>query len=280
MNVVMLCAPSLGGSSVVAVELARALVARDHRVTLVSTDRPMRLRGQRLPAGLDVVTARAPSHPVYRAPPDTAALASAVARLAVEADVIHAHYALPYGLAGLLASEMSGRPLALTVHGTDVVGLGGDAAVAPAVDHVLGKAAVVTAVSPWLRDAVLGRLSSPRDIRVVPNFVAAEDGPAAGRDPDAPRTPGLVHVSNFRPVKRPRDAVRALAALRRDGLDVALTCFGDGPLAGPAADLADELGVGDALHIRGLVPAGSEAEAATTGRNWRKPIVCNSSCAT
>jgi len=275
LRIAMLCAPGLGGSSVVAIELARALVARGHRVDLISTDPPVRLRDAPATPGLRVHAVRGPAHPVYRQEPDTLALASAAARI-VRGDgaaLIHAHYALPYGAAGLLASEMTGRPLVLTLHGTDVVGVGDDPRVAPVVDHVIARAAVVTAVSPHLRERALDRLSAARRIEVVPNFVAARRwsgqpgteagvaGPAArkGQEPGpapAAGRPGLVHVSNFRPVKRPLDAVRILAAVRDQGVDVALTAFGDGPLREDARRLAEGLRVAPALALVGTVPAG------------------------
>lgn len=251
-RVVTTCAPGLGGSSVVAVELARALVARGARVDLVSTDTPLRLAGAPPTPGLEVCVARGPDHPVYRVPPDTLALATAIAARARDADLIHAHYALPYGVAGLLAARMSGRPLVLTLHGTDVLGVGDDPAVAGAVRHAIAEADVVTAVSAHLAEGTLARLPEPRPIRVVPNFVrAAGEGP-----PASPRRPGLAHVSNFREVKRPLDAVRVLAAVRGAGLDVALTCWGDGPLVGEAAALAARRGVAGALHLAGVAPEG------------------------
>lgn len=254
MRIVMVCSPHLGGSGVVAVELARALLRRGHGVEMVSTDVPFRLRQpSEVAVGLSV--ARAPSYPAYGNGSDVMALATSIAEAARGADVIHAHYAVPYGVAALLGAQMSGRPYVLTLHGSDVFGVGADVRIAASVRHATAQAAVVTAVSPWL--AELATACGPVTPRLVPNFLpdAARKAypPLAAEGPRSAAS--LIHTSNFRAVKRPADAVRVLAALRAEGEVVPLTFYGDGPERPAVEALAGELGVASQLRLCGPVNA-------------------------
>ncbi len=264
------CFPTVGGSGVAASQLAMQLAARGYRVHVFASDVPVRLAGRGAWTVHRVDTSpRPPSGPV----PPPHALARAIAEVAVRAplDLLHVHYALPHGPAALLARDLlradGRRPprLVTTLHGTDVTGVTHDPAMRAQVrDAVLGSDAVVTP-SAWLRRVAVEALALPRTVRVdvVPNFVDPEafhpldDGagevPALfpGLDWSPARRPAvLLHASNFRPVKRVGDAVRALAEVRRTRAAV-LVLVGDGPERAGAEVLATSLGVRDAVAFAG-----------------------------
>jgi N-acetyl-alpha-D-glucosaminyl L-malate synthase BshA len=264
------CFPTVGGSGVAASQLAMQLAARGHRVHVLSAGVPVRLAGN---GPWTVHAVDTPTRPPSKAIPRPLALARAMADLTVRAslDVLHVHYALPHATAAVLARQWlrgEGRraPAVVTnLHGTDVTGVAHDAAMRSQVrEAVLGSDAVVTP-SEWLRRVAVQTLELPGELRldVVPNFVdpeafhPLENG--AGEVPalfphldwnHGRRPPVLLHASNFRPVKRVGDAVRALAMVRRTRGAV-LVLVGDGPERGAVEALATSLGVRDAVAFAG-----------------------------
>ncbi|MFT5358322.1 MAG: N-acetyl-alpha-D-glucosaminyl L-malate synthase BshA [Polyangiales bacterium] len=240
----MVCPPSFGGSAVVASELASSLFARGDRVEIVSTRRPPRH------GDVPFRKASAPEYAVFESPPTTLALASSIADAveAIDANVVHAHYALPNGAAALLAKQFTGRDLrvVVTLHGTDVVGVGKEGDYARATRWCLGAADVVTAVSRSLQSEA----NSAFGIKplVVPNFAPQIHDEAA----DVSASNRLVHISNCREVKRPVAAIEAFAALRREQ-DAELVFVGEGPLLGDVRKRAKELGVDGAIEFIGHV---------------------------
>jgi N-acetyl-alpha-D-glucosaminyl L-malate synthase BshA len=264
------CFPTVGGSGVAASQLAMQLAARGHRVHVFSSDVPVRLAGEGAwTVHLVTTSARPPTDAI----PPPRALAQAMAEVSrrEHLDLLHVHYALPHGPAALLARELlraAGRPaprLVTNLHGTDVTGLGPNGAMRAQVrEAVLGSDAVLTP-SAWLRRAAIDTLALPPrfPISVVPNFVDPEvfhppengasevQGFFPGLDWSPARRPAvLLHASNFRPVKRVGDAVRALAQVRRSRPAV-LVLVGDGPERETAEALATTLGVRDAVAFAG-----------------------------
>ncbi len=264
------CFPTVGGSGVAASQLAMQLAGRGHRVHVFSAGVPVRLAGNGPWTVHEVDTSpRPPSGPVGR--PLALARAMAEVTLRESLDVLHMHYALPHGPAALLARELvrgrGSRPpgLVVTLHGTDVTGHGHDAAMRGQVrEAVLGSDAVMTP-SAWLRRMAMSTLGlSPGfQISVVPNFVDPEafhplddgSGEVPALFPALDWSPGkrpavLLHASNFRPVKRVGDTVRALAEVRRKRPAV-LVLVGDGPERGSVEALATSLGVRAAVAFAG-----------------------------
>lgn len=244
---------AVGGSGIVAAQLAGALSRHGADVHLFSTGAP--------PRGVDGSGVRChivtpPTYPVLDAPPWTVAMAGALADgvLVHDLDVIHVHYALPWAVSAQLALGLVDRPvrLVVTLHGTDVTGIGSDPAYALTLRGALRRADVVTAPSDALsRAAVTSRLvvTPPR---VVPNFV---DTDAFG--PDGPRAladgrPRIVHVSNYRPVKRATWLVDALVAARQTH-DAELLLVGDGPSLASVLTAAEDAGVAHAVRSVGEV---------------------------
>ncbi|HVP61556.1 MAG TPA: N-acetyl-alpha-D-glucosaminyl L-malate synthase BshA [Myxococcaceae bacterium] len=264
------CFPTVGGSGVAASQLAMQLAARGHRVHVFSSGVPVRLAGD---GPWRVHLVESAPRPLPGAVAQPLALARAMAEVTVREslDVLHVHYALPHGPAALLARErvraQARRPPALvtTLHGTDVTGVGDDAAMRAQVrETVLGSDAVLTP-SAWLRGVAVETLRLPAGVRVdvLANFVDPEafhpldDGagevpalfPALDWGPGR-RPAVLLHASNFRPVKRVGDAVRALAAVRR-ARPAVLVLVGDGPERGAVEELATLLGVRAAVAFAG-----------------------------
>jgi len=255
MRIGICCYPTHGGSGVVATELGKHLAGRGHEVAFISYETPLRLG--RLPDGVSYHEVEIEQYPLLKHFPYTLALASKMAEVAQlkELDVLHAHYAIPFGAAALLAKQViSERPLkvAMTLHGTDITLVGNNASFRPVTQMAIENADAVTVVSQFLRDETYRRFEIDRDLQVIYNFVdperhESEPCPCIPRcSRSGVRT--LMHISNFRPVKRVRDVVTVFAAVNAE-IDSRLILVGDGPDA-PVARLAgEELGVLDRMKF-------------------------------
>jgi N-acetyl-alpha-D-glucosaminyl L-malate synthase BshA len=239
----MVCYASVGGSGVVATELALALAARGHDVCLISSEPPFRWRFG-VPR-LSFVRVDVPPYPLFREPQYLLALANTIAHVAEERklDIVHAHYAVPHATAAYLAEQMlasaSGAPVPRTVttlHGTDITLVGSDPSYARVVAFSIEQSSGVTAVSQSLRADTIGALGIRHGIDVIPNFL---DCAVYRRsfDPDlrerlcpSDRCDALVvHVSNFRPVKRVDVALDVFGEIRRR-VRARFVLIGDGPV--------------------------------------------------
>jgi N-acetyl-alpha-D-glucosaminyl L-malate synthase BshA len=254
-NIGIICYASVGGSGIVATELGKALAERGHQVHLVSTDPPFRLGEYQ--AGLAFHQVHTPSYPLFREPQYVLSLANKVVQVAREfqLDVIHAHYAIPHATAALLSQRVldaghNGRAprVVTTLHGTDITLVGSDPSYSEIVAFSIEQSNGVTAVSQSLRDATRRELCVTRPIEVIPNFldcrVYRRRPVAALRQrfaPD-PETKLVIHVSNFRPVKR-IDAVMEVFARISRTVPAKLLLVGDGPDLGIAYKLGRELNI-------------------------------------
>ncbi len=276
MRVGICCFPSFGGSGVVASELALALAEGGDSVHVVSSVRPPRL-------------AEAPGihhHPVdgsgileyglFDHPPYTLALANRLAQVARDflLDLIHVHYAVPHAVAALLARQMLTQtgggppacPVITTVHGTDVSLVGAHPNYSDIVGWSLRGSDCVTVPSHALQREVMERFALDDEVEVIPNFVPVAQDPESqapsrlagadnGHGPAAPaatpeRGMQIVHVSNFRPVKRVADVVAAFALVRRQ-LPAHLCLVGDGPDRPAVERLCRELGIAGDVSLIG-----------------------------
>jgi L-malate glycosyltransferase len=275
MNIGMVCYASVGGSGVVATELAHALALRGHTVHLISSEPPFRWRPGI--AGLSFVPVEVPPYPLFREPQYLLALATMIAHVAEERrlDIVHAHYAVPHATAAYLAYQMldasfGSQPAVLlprtvtTLHGTDITLVGSDPSYRRAVAFSIERSHGVTAVSESLKADTMSALGVRHEIRVVPNFL---DCTEYRRRPD----PGLraqmcpadrwdaliVHVSNFRPVKRVDAALEVFRLIRRK-VRARFVLIGDGPVRPGIAQGVAEHGLADDVFFAGeqhdLVP--------------------------
>ena len=257
MRIGIVCYPTVGGSGVVATEMAHALAQRGHDVHLLSYDRPGRLR--RGVPGLRFHQVAVTAYPLFRYPPYDLALATRMLEVREEAgvDVFHVHYAIPHAVSAFLARSMCGGgclKFVTTLHGTDITVVGSDRAYLRPTRFALEQSDAVTAVSRFLADETQLVFGVRKEIEVVPNFVDPERFRPGDRRPWRERPEQqrvLVHVSNFRPVKRVADVVRAFAAIRRE-VPVRLLLVGDGPDREHALAVAADLGCQDHVEHLGM----------------------------
>ncbi|HKQ89030.1 MAG TPA: N-acetyl-alpha-D-glucosaminyl L-malate synthase BshA [Candidatus Acidoferrales bacterium] len=240
MKIGITCYPTYGGSGVVATELGIELAARGHEIHFISYSVPIRLTNfsERIFFHEVEVT----SYPLFDHPPYTLALATKMVEVAESAqlDLLHVHYAIPHSVSALLARQMAAPrrlPFVTTLHGTDITLVGNDRSYLPITRFSIEKSDGVTAISNYLRDRTLREFEIKRPIEVIPNFVNCDlykrDGEKL-RSTWAPNgEPILVHLSNFRPVKRVTDTVETFAQVR-EKMPAKLVMIGDGPDRGAA----------------------------------------------
>jgi N-acetyl-alpha-D-glucosaminyl L-malate synthase BshA len=257
MNIGMVCYASVGGSGVVATELAHALADRGHRVHVISSEPPFRWRAG--VAGLSFERVEVPPYPLFREPQYLLALTNTIARVAEQhhLDIVHAHYAVPHATAAYLADQMlmrsaaADRPNGLprtvtTLHGTDITLVGSDPSyrrvVAFSIEHSHG----VTAVSRSLKADTVTALGIEHDIRVIPNFLDCAEyrrrfDPALREQlcPPADYDALVVHVSNFRPVKRVDAAIEVFRRIRQR-VRARFVLIGDGPVRADIEQRVDD----------------------------------------
>lgn len=263
MRIGMVCYASVGGSGVVATELAHALVDRGHHVHLISSDPPFRWRPG--PQGPAFERVSVPSYPLFREPQYLLAMANTIVKVAEthRLDIIHAHYAVPHATAAYLADRMLAATDAAapprtvtTLHGTDITLVGSDPSYAQVVAFSIEQSDMVTTVSRSLRSDTIARLGIRHDIRVIPNFLDCEvyrRQPAEGlRERLTGARPGdavVVHMSNFRPVKRV-DLVMEVFRRIRQQVSARLVLIGDGPVRPDIERLAEAHGTtGDVIFV-------------------------------
>ena len=264
MNIGIVCYASVGGSGIVATELAKALASRGHQVRLVSTDPPFRL-GE-FQAGLVFHEVKTPGYPLFREPQYLLSIANKLVEVSreFELDIIHAHYAIPHAVAAYLArqilsaSDTTRVPRVITtLHGTDVTLIGSDPSYSETVAFCIDRSDGVTAVSDSLRQDTYRQLPVTADIQVIPNFLdcqlhrrIADERLSARYRGERPDTKLIVHVSNFRPVKRTKALVEIFQRIRAR-LPARLLLVGDGPDLPLARRVAREMGVGDDVDAVG-----------------------------
>jgi N-acetyl-alpha-D-glucosaminyl L-malate synthase BshA len=262
MKIGITCYPTYGGSGVVATELGIELAARGHEIHFITYSQPFRLTGRE--ANVRYHEVPVSNYPLFEYPPYDLALATRMAEVAEfhALDLLHVHYAIPHSVSALLARQMlaaRGRhlPFITTLHGTDITLVGLDRSYLPITRFGIDESDGVTAISNDLREQTRENLGITREIEVIRNFVNCD---FYQRDPklvaeQRPRfaRPGeklLVHLSNFRPVKRVLDVVEVFARVSR-ALPARLLLIGDGPERSAAEFLAMRLGVADRVDFVG-----------------------------
>ena len=224
MKIGITCYPTYGGSGAIATELGLKLAERGHETHFISYQQPFRLNHFQERVYFHEV--EMDRYPLFEHPPYTLALAVAIHDTALreELDIIHVHYAIPHATSAWIAQEMlldgGGPPLVTTLHGTDITLVGLHPSFHGITRFSILKSSGITAVSEYLKEATERDFQVPGDrIRVIPNFV---DTTRFRRDREpchrASLAPGgekiVMHVSNFRPVKRVEDIVEIFAGVR------------------------------------------------------------------
>jgi N-acetyl-alpha-D-glucosaminyl L-malate synthase BshA len=264
LNIGIVCYASVGGSGVMATELAKSLASRGHDVHLISTDPPFRL-GEFHP-GLRFHQVDTPTYPLFREPQYILSLANKVVQVAreVDLDVVHAHYAVPHATAAFLAREVLRSrggtrvpKVVTTLHGTDITLTGNDPSYSQIVTFSIEASDAVTAVSESLRATTRNELGIEREIAVIPNFLdcavhrrlPAEDL-RRRFDAEDERIRIVIHVSNFRPLKRLTAVVEIFDRIHSK-VPSRLLLVGDGPELSTAHRTAHELGIAGLVHSAG-----------------------------
>ena len=262
LHIGIVCYASMGGSGILATELGKALADRGHDVHLISADQPFRLGG--FHPGLAFHQVNTPSYPLFREPQYLLSLANTIVQVGREhrLDIVHAHYAVPHATAAVLARqvlETTGEGchprVVTTLHGTDITVVGADPSYSEIVAFSIDQSDAVTAVSESLRASTCDELAVHRDIAVVPNFLDCDtyrrlDVPGLRLRYADPATRILMHLSNFRPVKRVDSVVEIFARIAAR-LPATLLLVGDGPELATARRLARRLGVAERVQCLG-----------------------------
>ncbi len=264
MRIGITCYPTYGGSGVVATELGIELANRGHQVHFISYSQPFRLNGR--DDGVFYHEVPVSSYPLFEFPPYDLALASHMAEVAelYDLDLLHVHYAIPHSVSALLARQMlaaKGRrlPFVTTLHGTDITLVGADRSYLPITRYAIEQSDGVTSISNYLRDTTREYFAIARPIETITNFVNCDvyaplSDEAARAKARAhlglPDEPILMHLSNFRPVKRVVDVVKIFACVAQQ-LPAQLVLIGDGPDRSEAEWLAHSLGIHARVHFLG-----------------------------
>jgi N-acetyl-alpha-D-glucosaminyl L-malate synthase BshA len=265
MRIGITCYPTYGGSGAVATELAMALGRRGHEVHVISYASPFRLRAFAEHVYFHEVDLSG-TYPLLEYFPYSLALAVKQHEVALRErlDVLHVHYAVPHATAAFLAREMLApeRDLQVvtTLHGTDITLVGQEKSFFTITKFSIERSDAVTAVSKFLREETYKAFGcTDCTIDVIPNFVNLHEyHPAEGDSCRSALGPAgakvIMHISNFRPVKRIPDVVRTFAKIRQ-AMPAVLVLVGDGPERPAAEMLVSELGLADDVRFLGKVDA-------------------------
>ncbi len=262
MRIGITCYPTYGGSGIVATELGLELAQRGHEVHFISYANPIRLDPDT--PGIYYHEVEVSTYPLFQYPPYSLALASRMAEIAERhsLDLLHVHYAIPHSISALLAQQMTTLrhlPFITTLHGTDITLVGADASYFRITKFSIERSDGITTISEYMRRRTVEFFGVQNPIEVIHNFVNCsiyhpdEEARRKGRK-------RILHISNFRPVKRVLDCIRAFAKVR-EHVDAELIMAGDGPDRSPAEQLASELRVdadvrflGKQDHMERLIP--------------------------
>ena len=261
MRIGITCYPTYGGSGIVATELGLELANRGHEVHFITYANPIRLDPDT--PRIHYHEVEVSTYPLFQYPPYCLALASRMAEVAEwhQLDLLHVHYAIPHSISAFLAQEMTTSrrlPFITTLHGTDITLVGTDRSYLPITRFSINRSDGVTTISEYMRKRTVDFFGIQKPIEVIHNFVNCSlYKPCPEAQTGQKR---IMHISNFRAVKRVHDCVRAFALVRQQ-VDAELVMVGDGPERSSAEVLARELGVegsvtflGKQNHVERLFP--------------------------
>ena len=250
MRIGITCYPTYGGSGIVATELGMELAARGHDVHFISYAPPIRLNYSNEHIHFHEVEVG--TYPLFDHQPYTLSLAVKMAEVAsgAQLDLLHVHYAIPHSVSAMLARQMvvpRRLPFITTLHGTDITLVGRDRSYLPITKFSIEQSDGITSVSQYLKQATVETFGITQPIEVITNFVNCDEycrvsDPARRAEWAPDGEPILMHLSNFRPVKRITDVVEIFALVRKK-MPAKLVVVGDGPDRGAAEWRAVKRGV-------------------------------------
>jgi N-acetyl-alpha-D-glucosaminyl L-malate synthase BshA len=257
MKIGITCYPTYGGSGVVATELGKELATRGHEVHFISYALPIRLT---MTERIYFHEVEVLTYPLFEYPPYDLVLATKMAEVMTryDLDILHVHYAIPHSISAYLAKMMLNDrvvPFVTTLHGTDVILVGNDRSYLPITRFGIEQSDAVTAVSEYLKRRTIEEFQVQREVTVVPNFVDCNlyerSTDKALRQKFASPDEGIViHISNFRPIKRVEDVIEIFSLVRKKR-KVRLLMVGDGPDRPKAEWLANTHGIADDVLFLG-----------------------------
>jgi len=263
MKIGIVCYPTFGGSGVVATELGKALASKGHKVHFITYQQPVRL--DLFSDNIFYHEVKVSDYPLFDYQPYELVLTSKLVDVVKfeKLDILHVHYAIPHASAAYMAqhilkSEGIHIPFITTLHGTDITLVGKDSSFAPVITFAINESNAVTAVSESLKQDTLEHFNIKREIEVIPNFICLEHYNLNGSiqklkysfAPNDERV--LVHVSNFRKVKRTEDVIRIFDIVRKK-IPAKLLMVGDGPERHHLEELCRELGTCGLVKFVGKV---------------------------
>ncbi|QDY46696.1 N-acetyl-alpha-D-glucosaminyl L-malate synthase BshA [Planococcus glaciei] len=250
MKIGITCYPTVGGSGIIATELGKMLAEKGHEVHFITSSTPFRLN--RLYPNIFSHQVDVNSYSVFQYAPYDIALATKIAEVIKneQLDLMHVHYAIPHAVCAILGRDMAGSDIGIvtTLHGTDITVLGSDSSLKEAIKYGIEKSDVVTAVSNSLRDQTYDMINPDKTIQTIYNFVDEREYKAA--DPGSLKQDlgineedkVLIHVSNFRNVKRVPDIIETFHRVQKH-VPSKLLLVGDGPEMGRTVQQVKELGL-------------------------------------
>jgi N-acetyl-alpha-D-glucosaminyl L-malate synthase BshA len=256
MNIGIVCYPTFGGSGVVATELGKALAEKGHKVHFITYQQPVRL--DIFSENIFYHEVKVSDYPLFDYQPYELVLTSKLVDVVKfeKLDLLHVHYAIPHASAAYMAKSILSKegikiPFITTLHGTDITLVGKDSSFEPVITFAINESDAVTAVSESLKQETLEHFNIQRDIEVIPNFICLDhynhNGSAASiKKSFAPNNERiLVHISNFRKVKRTEDVIKIFDIVRKQ-IPTKLLMVGDGPERHRSEELCREL---DTCHL-------------------------------
>ena len=269
MKIGIVCYPTFGGSGVVATELGKALAEQGHQVHFITYSQPVRL--DYFSENIFYHEVSVASYPLFEYPPYELGLASKLVDVALyeNLDLFHVHYAIPHASAAYMAKkvlETKGKwvPFITTLHGTDITLLGRDASFEPVITFAISQSDGITAVSESLKNDTYKHFGVRKEIKVIPNFVCMDDYALLQsaeqqrvidnhRKVFAPNGEKiLIHISNFRKVKRVEDVLHIFNKVRKE-IPSKLLLLGDGPERHNIEKLCRELDTCDDIKLLGKI---------------------------
>jgi L-malate glycosyltransferase len=258
MKIGITCYPTVGGSGVVATELGKLLAERGHEIHFITSSIPFRLN--KMYHNIYFHQVEVSQYSVFQYPPYDIALANKMAEITEREnlDILHVHYAIPHAVCAILGKQMSGKDVKIvtTLHGTDITVLGYDPSLTGAIRFGIEKSDVVTAVSAALVKQTNDLIQPDKDIHTVYNFIdervykAVDSQHLRNEYGIKDNEKVIIHVSNFRGVKRVTDVVAAFNLIQNE-IPAKLLLVGDGPEMTVICRQVGELGLEDKVLFLG-----------------------------
>ncbi len=263
MKIGIVCYPTFGGSGVVATELGKALAEKGHQVHFITYSQPVRL--DFFSENLFYHEVAVSDYPLFEYQPYELVLSSKLVDVVKyeKLDLLHVHYAIPHASAAymakqILASQGINIPFITTLHGTDITLVGKDPSFEPVITFAINQSDAVTAVSESLKaDTFINFPHVKNEIKVIPNFICLDEfefeNVKCHKKMYAPNNERLlIHVSNFRKVKRVEDVLRVFDKVRKE-MPAKLILVGDGPERANIEKLCRELNTCDDIKSVGKI---------------------------